>query len=45
MCENCSEKQDIIDRLELENKDLIYQIKTLETELTRIDKWQASYPR
>ena len=45
MCEDCDQKQINIDVLEEENEQLKDEVKTLETELARIDKWQASYPR
>ena len=45
LCENCNEKQMSIEVLEEENQELKDQIKSLETELARIDKWQTSYPR
>lgn len=45
ICENCNEKQEEIDGLLQEIQDLKDEIKTLETELGRIDKWHAAYPR
>ena len=45
MCDQCAENQNKIEELEAENLDLRDEIKTLETEFAKIDKWLDNKPR